>query len=342
MKKWGWLLLGLVVILFFFTREGFQNTQKIKGPPYDQSDYPTIIGLMDPNWVSSFPTDPSTPEGQNTIASKVTPILGQFHTDVYQPASATLKESDVDSFLRTNTSLYNVTDKAYVKSLLMAYFVNQPHGDANLAQTASQVASANYSQSSGYADILRQLEQGVTGSGSSAGPTGPSGPTGPPRGSGASGSSGASGPSGPSNSSSSAWRSANTAGAGNQKVWGPRFNGLGMGSGFGGGDDTRGYPTLLGPTPKPSTMVEGAGIIRDPRGHGSGSGSGSGGPDSNTPSSSSLGSNPDNQYLPYSRTPGDKDLIPDPYRNPSNFSTSGESRKMEPIPFLTDFSAFMK
>jgi hypothetical protein len=115
-----------------------------------------------------------------------------------------------------------------------------------------------------------------------------------------------------------------------------------MGSGFGGGDDTRGYPTLLGPTPKPSTMVEGAGIIHDPRGAGAGGAGGGSGGDSHTPSSSSLGSDPNNQYLPYSRTPGDQDLIPDPYRNPSNFSTSGESRKTEPIPFLTDFSAFMK
>jgi hypothetical protein len=333
MKKWGWLLLGLVVILFFFTREGFQDTQKIKGPPYNEEDYIKIASLMDPSWVmSEYNGDTSTPQARQKIAQNVAPILSQFHADVYQPATQTLKDTDVDKFLTANTSLYNAKHKEFVKSLLVAYFINQPHGDANAPQTQAQTVSANYAQSSGYADILRDLEQGVTGSGSSAGPTGPSSPTGPPRGS---GSTGASGPTGPSNSSSSSWRTKNTAGAGNQKVWGPRFNGLGMGSGFGGGDDTRGYPTLLGPTPKPSTMVEGAGIIRDPRGAGSGS-------DFNTPSSSSLGSDPDNQYLPYSRTPGDKDLIPDPYRNPSNFSTSGESRKTEPIPFLTDFSAFMK
>jgi hypothetical protein len=343
MKKWGWVLLGLFfVVLFLFSREGFQDTQKIKGPPYTEEDYTTIVSMMDANWImTEYGGDATTPSSRARIAQNVAPILSQFHADVYQPVSQTLKESDVDKFLEANTSLYNAKHKQFVKSLLVKYFIEQPHGDANLAQTAAQVASANHAQSSGYSDILRELEQGAA---AAAGASGPSGPTGPASGAaGASGASGASGPPRPANSSSSAWRSANTAGGGgNQKVWGPRFNGLGMGSGFGGPDDTRGYPTLLGPTPKPSTMVEGAGIVRDPRGHGSGSGSGSGGPDSNTPSSSSLGSDPDNQYLPYSRTPGDKDLIPDPYRNPSNFSTSGESTKTEPIPFLTDFSAFMK
>jgi len=335
MKKWGWLLLGLVVILFFFTREGFQDTQKIKGPPYDPTDYPKIIGLMDASWVSSFPVDPSTPDGQNTIAMKVTPILGQFHADVYQPATAPLKESDVDKFLAKNTSLYNVTDKAHFKTLLMGYFVNQTAGAANAPQTAAQIASANYAQSSGYSDILKEIEQGAAAAAgvSPTGPTGPSAPSGPTAPS-STGPSSPSGPSGPASSNPTfAWSSNKS--NGQQKIWGPRFNGTGMGSGFGGANDTRPYPTLLGPTPKPSTMVEGAGIVRQPRHDESGS-------DKNTPSSSSLGSDPDSQYLPYSRTPGDQDLIPDPYRVAANFTASTGSTKTEPVPFLTDFSAFMK
>ena len=365
MKKWGWVLLGLlVVVLFFFSREGFQDTQKIKGPPYDPSDYPRIIGLMDSDWVSSFPEDPATPAGQNAIAMKVTPILGQFHADVYQPATATLKEDDVDSFLTKNPSLYNVADKKHVKTLLMGYFVMQTPGAANAPQTQAQTVSANYAQSSGYADILRELEQGaaavagVSPTGPSAGQVlpGPTGPSGPPAPNASRTGSSGTGP--VSNSSSSSWQTTSTSGGGgvgNQKVWGPRFNGMGMGSGFGGDNDSRGYPTLLGPTPKPSTMVEGAGVVRLPKGGGGGGANGKDGPGGaggpggsggsggqNTPSSASLGSDPNSQYLPYSRTPGDQDLIPDPYRNPSNFSTSGESSKTEPIPFLTDFSAFMK
>ena len=36
------------------------------------------------------------------------------------------------------------------------------------------------------------------------------------------------------------------------------------------------------------------------------------------------------------------DIIPDPYRVAKTFSTSSYSSKTEPVPFLTDFSAFQK
>jgi ABC-type branched-subunit amino acid transport system substrate-binding protein len=147
MKKWGWLLLGLVVILFFFTREGFQDTQKIKGPPYNEEDYIKIASLMDPSWVmSEYNGDTSTPHAREKIAQNVAPILSQFHADVYQPATQTLKDTDVDKFLTANTSLYNAKHKEFVKSLLVAYFINQPHGDANAPQTQAQTVSANYTQ----------------------------------------------------------------------------------------------------------------------------------------------------------------------------------------------------
>jgi hypothetical protein len=60
------------------------------------------------------------------------------------------------------------------------------------------------------------------------------------------------------------------------------------------------------------------------------------------PSSASLGSDEKSKFLPTSRVPGDMDLIPDPYRVNSSFSTSNYTSKTEPVPFLTDFSAFMK
>jgi hypothetical protein len=60
------------------------------------------------------------------------------------------------------------------------------------------------------------------------------------------------------------------------------------------------------------------------------------------PSSASLGSDEKSKFLPTSRVPGDMDLIPDPYRVNSSFSTSTYTSKTEPVPFLTDFSAFMK
>lgn len=60
------------------------------------------------------------------------------------------------------------------------------------------------------------------------------------------------------------------------------------------------------------------------------------------PSSASLGSEENAKFFPFSRSPGDMDLIPDPYRVSSTFTTSSYSSKTEPVPFLTDFSAFLK
>jgi len=60
------------------------------------------------------------------------------------------------------------------------------------------------------------------------------------------------------------------------------------------------------------------------------------------PNSGGLGSDANSRFLPYSRVPGDMDLVPDPYRISSTFSTSSYSSKTEPAPFLADFSAFLK
>jgi hypothetical protein len=48
------------------------------------------------------------------------------------------------------------------------------------------------------------------------------------------------------------------------------------------------------------------------------------------------------RYFAYSRQPGDLDVIPDPYRVAQSFSQASYSSKTEPVPFLTDFSAFLK
>jgi hypothetical protein len=60
------------------------------------------------------------------------------------------------------------------------------------------------------------------------------------------------------------------------------------------------------------------------------------------PSLRSLGLNDMSQFFPFSRSPGDMDVVPDPFRVNRNFSTASYSSKNEPVPFLTDFSAFFK
>lgn len=86
------------------------------------------------------------------------------------------------------------------------------------------------------------------------------------------------------------------------------------------------YPELLGGMDsRPSTRIEGAGIV----------------PPSKSWQLSNDGSLPSVDSLK-SEVPGDKDLIPDPYRVSQQYSAASYSFKTDPVPFLTDFSAFQK
>jgi hypothetical protein len=83
------------------------------------------------------------------------------------------------------------------------------------------------------------------------------------------------------------------------------------------GDSTQStqYPMLLGGLGNASTRMEGAGITQ-PSSSWQLSMSGQ------LPSSGSLGSDANSQFLPYSRTPGDQDIIPDPFRVSQQFSAA--------------------
>jgi hypothetical protein len=98
---------------------------------------------------------------------------------------------------------------------------------------------------------------------------------------------------------------------------------------------TNKYPELLGGMGD-TTSVRGPGGIRNPSQNWLLTQSGA------LPSTASLGSDQNANYLPYSRVPGDQDIIPDPYRLSRNYSTASYSSKTDPVPFLTDFSAFLK
>ena len=129
---------------------------------------------------------------------------------------------------------------------------------------------------------------------------------------------------------------ANSAPKGGRNVWGPVFKGIGEGVGPVNGDSTKSnaYPALLGGMGgRSSTRVEGVGIT-NPSGVGL---------ETVMPSTSSLGTDANARFLPYSRQPGDMDIVADPYRLAKNFSSSSySSSKTDPVPFLTDFSAFYR
>ena len=123
----------------------------------------------------------------------------------------------------------------------------------------------------------------------------------------------------------------------NRQVFGPVFAGAGESDGSAKGDSskTNVYPELLGGMPDTSTRIPGAGIVA-PSKNWQLANNGS------LPPASSLGTEEAAKYFPYSRQPGDMDVIPDPYRVSKTFSAASLSSKTEPVPFLTDFSAFLK
>lgn len=105
-----------------------------------------------------------------------------------------------------------------------------------------------------------------------------------------------------------------------------------------GGDSTKSnvYPELLGgQLGRSSARIDGVGIV-PPSQPGFGLDMGT------LPSSASLGTDALSRFLPFSRQPGDMDIVPDPYRLAKNFSTKNYSSERDPVPFLTDFSAFYK
>jgi hypothetical protein len=132
----------------------------------------------------------------------------------------------------------------------------------------------------------------------------------------------------------------NSGGGGNrrQQVFGPTFTGRGEGDGVVPMDSSRTnqYPELLGGGEnKPSTRIEGGGIVPPSK-------SWQLAMSGTLPTDASLGTTENSKFLPFSRQPGDMELIPDPYRVSQQFSSASYSFKTEPVPFLTDFSAFQR
>lgn len=117
----------------------------------------------------------------------------------------------------------------------------------------------------------------------------------------------------------------------NLPVKGPSYGGRGVAvASSSNGESSKPAPTLYGPTA------------------GGGQNMGWGHPQINSgdtsalPSDASAGSDPSNMFAATSRVPGDMDLFPNPYIQSTTYSLANGSQKTDPVPFLTDFSAFQK
>ena len=316
------------------------------------------------------PADIRTENGRNQIFGIVKPYFERFYNNVYSPATTPITEEQVRASVDANLpstrpAWLNAEQVENLKKLMKKYYVDQPPGPVNAPTTEAQRRAAMYSQTSGfgYYDVLRELGQDPTNATQDAiiaemnrGPTGGTGTTGGTTTSstGATGTSssttsstGTTGTSSSTTSSTgatggfsgnnntttggsttSSWGpSGDSTGARGFNVFGPEFAGVGESiyGGANGYDSTQStsYPELLGGRNGPSkTRVDGVGMIN---------------PSVNAPG---MNANlPDWNTLGRSLMPGDQD----PYRVSQTFSPSSySSRGSDPVPFLTDFSAFLK
>jgi hypothetical protein len=104
------------------------------------------------------------------------------------------------------------------------------------------------------------------------------------------------------------------------QVGGPKYGGLGapIAASSSGASYTTG-PILYGPTAAQNKNIDTTNWM---------------------PSYWSAGSDWANMFAGTSRSPGDQDLIPNPYLQSTSYSLANGSQKTDPVPFLTDFSAF--
>lgn len=345
MKLWILVAVALLLLVVALWSESFTATSSIVAPPYDDNQKRRIYGMMSSasqvkltaKAKTANPTLDTVRDAQRLGAiagGYVSDAVAGFFTTYYAPLERTLTSADVDAFMATRTG--DADTKALEKEAVTVYFLNQsgPH-------------------SSGYLDVLAGMGQAYRAP-SSTGPTGPtggatgpaSGPTGPPAGS-TGPTSVPTGPTGGAGTGTGGFQGTWTTTGGSttgygttfttaptQGLLGPAFTSFGDPSPSGNTLDSSkytSYPQVLGGVPETSTtVVDGAGVV----------GGGRGGLD--LPSLESLGASAQAQFFPFSRTPGDMEKIPDPFRVSQMFNTASYSSKTEPVPFLTDFSAFQR
>lgn len=110
----------------------------------------------------------------------------------------------------------------------------------------------------------------------------------------------------------------------NLPVMGPNWGGMGVLSSSSTARSSQPAPTLYGPIggkPKQVDQKNSTSTL-------------------GIPSFASAGSDWSNMFAVTSRAPGDQDLIPNPYLQSTSYSLANGSQKTDPVPFLTDFSAF--
>lgn len=382
MKIWILLVIAGLLLLWSLARERFEATPSIKAPPYDAAEMIRILDMLRPEDQAALiykvkqetPNETDQQKLNESAGQILAPVIEKFFNSVYKPATVPITEAEIDAFLDQNPS----DIKMIHKQALKRYFIDQSGVGTSTATGYADVL-AELGQGAGYTgtgtsspppvcptgSVLDSNDRCVSsttepftcpegyektetncrriGGTEIADPVCPSGmtfssefnachvenitPTCP------GGYQYMAGECKPKTTTGTSTDAISTASFGpssgmptarNRQVFGPVFTSMAAPVDGDGRDTskTNVYPELLGGMPDTSARIPGARVQMPP--------------------SSSLGTDENARFFPTSRQPGDMDVIPDPYRLSRSFSQASYSSKTEPVPFLTDFSAFLK
>ena len=159
MKSIKSFILPLILVstlLFIWTREGFEDTAQVQGPPYGKTaaSAQTIINMMTPELLKSLKirmgvmsTNLTDSEkirlvhGDGTNNSPISQVMSNFYWQLYKTSTSTITLAQVNTFLNNQDDSWVDANTADLREFLKRYFLQGQEG-------ASQ---------SGYGDILNSV-----------------------------------------------------------------------------------------------------------------------------------------------------------------------------------------
>ena len=366
-KVWIFLLIAVVLIAWTLVRERFEPTPSIQAPPYDKEDKIRIFGLLnsadqaylmaplkaqDPTNASVVDTLSAKPNLSTDEKAKLkevkeqfdekagglmTPTIEAFYTEVYKPATVPITSQKIDTFLTTDTN--TLVTKEILKRILTSYFISQGGISSNSAYNSilTGLGQGQGYVNNGPAGAAAGGTTGGSAGGASAGAAGAAGAAAGAAGAAAGGTTG--GSSNPAGAAAGAAAGGTTGGStsnttggttgGSTNTTGGSSNPAGGAAGGSSGGSSGRLNRLFGPLFSGfGTSTSGKGLVDSTKGNKYPELLGGGGKNSTSNAQSFA--------------PGDMEMIPDPYRVSQQFASSSYSFKTEPVPFLTDFSAFQR
>jgi hypothetical protein len=149
-------LILVSTLLFIWTREGFEDTAQVQGPPYGKTaaSAQNIINIMTPELLKSIKrrmgvtsttlTDAEKirlVHGDGTNNSPISQVMSNFYWQVYKTSTSTISIAQVNTFLNNQDDSWVNANTADLREFLKRYFLQGQDG-------ASQ---------SGYGDILNSV-----------------------------------------------------------------------------------------------------------------------------------------------------------------------------------------